>query len=126
MPRVLRIARFVLVQLVILFLALEVALRILRTQNQSLEVLLYMPSVSSEFDRIQTLPELLETTIIGFRPHEPIAGFVRNSRGFRTPEYTEEKSAGVTRLVLLGDSFTFSCGGIPWSESWTVRLAQRL
>jgi hypothetical protein len=103
-----------------------VTLRVLRTKNQNLEVLLYMPSVSSEFDRIATLPELLETTIIGFHPHEQIAGFVRNSRGFRTPEYTVEKPEGATRLVLLGDSFTFSCGGIPWSESWTVRLAERL
>jgi hypothetical protein len=126
MPRALRIARFVVIQLVLLLLVVEVALRVLRTRNQSLEVLLYLPSVASEFDRIETLPELLETTIIGFRPHEQIAGFVRNSRGFRTPEYAEEKPEGVTRIVLLGDSFTFSSGGIPWSDSWTVRLETRL
>jgi hypothetical protein len=123
MLRPLRIAGFVLVQL---FVVLEAALRVLRTRSQNFEVLLYLPSVASEFDRIETLPELLETTIIGFRPHEQIAGFVRNSRGFRTPEYTEEKPAGVTRILLLGDSFTFSSGGIPWSDSWPVRLERRL
>lgn len=126
MARSLRIARFVLIQLVLLFLVVEVSLRVLRNRNQNLEVLLYLPSVVSEFDRIETLPELLNTTIIGYNPHEQVAGFVRNSRGFRTREYADEKAAGVTRIVLIGDSFTFSSGGIPYSDAWHLRLEGRL
>lgn len=121
-----RIARFVLIQLVLLFLVLEVGLRVFRTRNQNLEVLLYLPSVVSEFDRIETLPDLLNTTIIGYNPREQVAGFVRNSRGFRTKEYTTEKPAGVLRIALIGDSFTFSSGGIPYSDAWHVHLERRL
>jgi hypothetical protein len=126
MPRSLRIARFVLIQLLLLFVVVEGSLRVFKTRNQNLEVLLYLPSVVSEFDRIETLPDLLNTTIIGFNPYEQVAGFVRNSRGFRTREYTTDKDDGVDRIVLVGDSFTFSSGGIPYSDAWHLHLERRL
>lgn len=126
MKRSRRILRFVAIQALVLFVIAEVGLRILRPVNQNLQVLLYLPSISTGFDSVDSLPDLLEKTIIGFKPYTPIAGFVRNSRGLRTHEYTRTKPEGTLRIVLIGDSFSFSCAGIPYSDAWHVRLEQLL
>ena len=126
MQRVRWFVKFVVVQALVLFLIVEIGLRVAHPFSDNLRVLLYLPTISTEFDELHTVPELLETTIIGYRPHTAIAGFVRNSRGFRSPEYSEEKDPETLRIVVLGDSFTFSSGGIPWSDSWLLRLEREL
>jgi hypothetical protein len=122
MPRVPTIVKFVAIQVVVLFALSEVALRVLEPRVANLRVLLYMPSIAREFDDVETLPDLLNQTLIGYNPRVPIAGFVRNSRGFRTVEYETDKAEGTQRIVVIGDSFAFSSGGIPYSDGWHLLL----
>lgn len=126
MRRSLWIAKFVAIQALVLFALAEIGLRLARPAVENLQVLLYLPSVSAEFERYDTLPELLGSTIIGYHPFTVRAGFVTNSRGFRTKEYSLPKTPGTKRLVVIGDSFSFSSGGIPWSLGWQQRLEERL
>jgi hypothetical protein len=118
--------KFVAVQLAILLLVGEVGLRVLHSRSDTLRVLLFMPSITSEFDELDTLPDLMSRTIIGYSPYERHAGFLSNSRGFRTPEYSLEKEDGTRRVVIIGDSFAFSCAGIPFAEHWPQLLEARL
>jgi len=45
-----------------------------------------------------------------------------NSRGHRDKEYSDEKPAHRTRLIVLGDSFVFGSGGVDSAETFTKRL----
>lgn len=49
-----------------------------------------------------------------------------NSRSLRTPEYAAEKPSDVSRIVALGDSFTFASGGVPFPDLWHTRLGHEL
>jgi hypothetical protein len=126
MKRTLRIATFVLIQLLLLVLVVEVGLRVLKPSHEGLARLLYIPAVESDFDEVETLPDLLNRTILGFKPYEDVFGFIRNSRGLRTPEYTFEKKGGTVRVIVIGDSFAFSSGGIPHSDCWPTLLEKEL
>ncbi|MBZ0266582.1 SGNH/GDSL hydrolase family protein [bacterium] len=126
MRRSLWIAKFVAIQALVLFALAEIGLRLARPAVENLRVLLYLPSVSAEFERYDALPELLGTTIVGYHPYTVHAGYVANSRGFRTPEYAIAKPPGTRRFLILGDSFSFSSGGIPWSLGWQHGLQERL
>lgn len=121
-----RWAIFVLVQIVVCAVVLELGLRIAYPYHTGLRALLYSPTVRTEYDRIDSTGELLRTTVLGLRPGEKVRGFVLNSQGFRTPEYTAEPQPGTLRLVVLGDSFAFASGGVPWSLMWTTRLEESL
>lgn len=126
MTRALRIARFVLVQLLVLLVLAEIGLRVARRYNDNVRILLYHPGIVTGYDDASTLPDLLRRTILGYGPYEEFAGFIRNSRGLRTHEYAAEKPPGVTRLVVLGDSFTAECGGIPFPDMWHTIAGRRM
>lgn len=112
---------------VVLALAImEIGLRIGRPLSPRLNALLYSPTVRTSFDDIQTTPELLATSTFGYHPFGHTPGFVLNSRGFRTDEYTEAKPAGVSRVVVLGDSFTFDSYGVPIEQMWHQVLEREL
>lgn len=113
-------------QIVLALVLLEAGLRLARPRHDGLKTLLYSPTVATEYDRVESTEELLETTLLGFHPHVPNEGFVRNSRGFRTPEYTWRATAGTRRIVVLGDSFTYSSSMVPYSRMWTTELGRRL
>ncbi len=46
----------------------------------------------------------------GTQPRFPGTSFKTNSKGLRDREYDEEKTAGVTRIVVVGDSHTWGYG----------------
>jgi hypothetical protein len=48
-----------------------------------------------------------------------------NSLGFRGPEVDLDKEAGVVRIVVLGDSFTYG-HGVGWEEAFPARCEQIL
>ena len=112
--------------IVLAIVTLEVGLRILRTHSSRLNALLYSPTVRTHFDGIATTPELLATSTFGYHPLGHTPGFVLNSRGFRTDEYTEKKPAGVYRVIALGDSFTFDSYGVPIEQMWHQVLEREL
>lgn len=126
MNRAFRIARFVLVQLLVLLVLLEVGLRVARPFNDNVRILLYQPAIVTGYDDVRTLPDLLGRTILGYGPCEEFAGFIRNSRGFRTPEYSAAKAPGRLRLLVLGDSFSAECGGIPFQDMWHTIVGRDL
>lgn len=117
---------FVVVQLVLIFGLVEVGLRLARPHHDGLRILLYAPTVRTEYEEIESTEELLETNVLGFQPLEANEGFVRNSRGFRTPEYAPAPEPGVPRIVVLGDSFTYSSSFVPWSWMWPTEMERRL
>ena len=77
---------------------------------------------------VQIDPELgwtLRPGIGGLRSDEPWQADVRtNALGFRDVEHAG-KAAGVTRVVVLGDSFVFG-SGVRQDETFTHQLAARL
>lgn len=117
---------FVVVQLVLAVVILEGGLRLARRWHGGLDALLYSPTLRTEYEDATTTRELLERSILGFHPYEARAGFVLSSRGFRTPEVAPEPAAGALRVVVLGDSFTFASGGIPWGWGWPALLEREL
>jgi len=56
----------------------------------------------------------------------PGATPTRNSRGLRGPAYLGPKAAGTTRILLLGDSFTFGSGVAEDDSIWASRLERDL
>jgi hypothetical protein len=111
---------------VVALAATEIGLRVARAWSPRLDALLYAPAVRTRFDRIRTTPELLATSALGYHPLGRTPGFVLNSRGFRTDEYTVEKPPGVFRVIALGDSFTFDSHGVPIRQMWHQVFERRL
>ncbi len=104
----------------------ECAVRALRHVNRDLRRLLYIPRIAPDYHEARDLEELLDRSLIGFRPYSNFAGFLLNSRGFVTPEYADTKQAGSLRVVALGDSFTQKAGGIDFERQWTTLLQHEL
>lgn len=125
-PRLRRWALFLAVQLLLAGVILEGGLRLARHWHGGLRAILYSPTVKTEYDSAGTTEELLERSMLGFHPFEPRGGYVLNARGFRTPEYAFEPDPGTSRVLILGDSFAFASGGVPWSLGWPAVLERRL
>ena len=103
---------------------LEVTLRVLKPRHHGLRTLLHNSTLQTNYHQVETLPELLDRTVIGYRPGQEVGGYVLNSRGFCTTEYDQEKDTKTYRVVVLGDSFSF--GGIPTVQHWTSILQNQL
>ncbi len=113
-------------QLLLVFLLLEAGLRVLSPHVRNLNLLLYTPSIQTNYDEFHDLPALMQQTVRGFTPFEVRSGFVLNSRSFRTREYTGEKRPDIYRIVAIGDSFTLTSGGTPYDHMWTFHLEHEL
>lgn len=107
-------------------LLLELAVRVAGPLVPAGEALLYSPTVASTYDQARTLPELLESSALGFRPGTRYNDFVLNSRSFLTKEYDEQKPEGTLRVLAFGNSFTIDCGGLPYDRLWHYRLREHL
>ena len=101
-----RLVVFLAIQAVVIFLLSEVLLRLLVPHDGTLRQLVIEQASAARLARVDTLEELMETTMIGFRPMSEGYGFILNSRSLRTKEYTEVKPPGVHRILAFGDSFT--------------------
>ena len=121
--RILRTLLLVAVQIIATFLLLEVALRLIRPHNAGLNNLLYLPSVSTNYSRVNNTADLIRKAPKGFDPGGTSGGFVLNSRGLRTHEYAVERSGGL-RVIAIGDSFTW--GVVPHRQTWPFRLQAAL
>ena len=103
---------------------LEAGLRALRPSHSGLRALLYQATLPTAYGRIADLPGLLETTVVGYRPHTESGGYVLNGRGLRTREYGATPAPGVFRVVALGDSFVY--GGVAEADHWCGHLERAL
>lgn len=105
------------VGLALALLAAEAGLRVARVFVPRIHGLTYSPTVRTEYDAIDSTPELLARSYFGYQPLAATPGLRLNSRGFRTPEYREEKGEAF-RVVVLGDSFAFGSNGLRYRELW--------
>ena len=126
LARPLRFAGYLLVQAFLLVAVLEIGLRILRPHSTGLGALLYLPSVQAHFDEVSDLESLLGQSVMGWGPFQEWVGFRLNSRSFRTYEYTEPGAPGGYRIMILGDSYTFACGGVAFRDMWHTKMSQHL
>lgn len=107
-------------------LLLEIALRLLQPHLPGLRIFLTHRLRTSELAKIDTTEELMARSPVGFQPGVRRAGYPRNSRGFRTGDYTGPRTPGTLRIMVLGDSFTDASGGVPFPEMWTSVLERKL
>lgn len=121
-----RIGVFLVVQLVLVVVLAEFALRLVAPRHENLRRLVIESASVERIEGCATLEELMETSLIGFRPYTLAYGYVLNSRSLRTSEYTEAKPAGVHRVLAFGDSFTWASGGLPHQQHWPTILEQEL
>ena len=124
-----KISQFTLIgsiQFLIIVGLLEIGLRSLEHYNDNIHLLLYNPHILGQYEKINTLEELLNTRPKGFQPYAKREGFVLNSRSFRTKEYREEKPKDAYRILAIGDSFTAGSGGVPYAQHWAVSLENLL
>jgi hypothetical protein len=114
------------VQLVIVLLFAELAVRLVAPRHRGLRMLLNATTDTTDFSDAETLPELMNRTMLGFSPGSVEYGFVLNSRSFRTREYEPGPAGDVFRVVALGDSFTFASGALPHEDHWTTLVEEGL
>jgi hypothetical protein len=122
MRRVLAFVVKIVVVLAVIAVGLELGLRFLEPRHDGIRKLLYLPELEERYDSVDQLEELLGRSMLGFVPRTNYSGFVLNSKSLHTEEYTEEKPPGVERTVILGDSFGFCSGGMPYSDHWVTLL----
>lgn len=113
-------------QLLVIVLLAEVAVRVAATRSRSLRMVLHASTGSTDFSDAESLPELMERTMLGFSPFTVEYGFVLNSRSLRTREYVPGEPFDGLRVVALGDSFTFASGGMPHEQHWTTVIERRM
>ncbi|HEX2163848.1 MAG TPA: SGNH/GDSL hydrolase family protein [Thermoanaerobaculia bacterium] len=108
------------------FLAAEAGLRAARVLVPRIHGLTYSPTVRTAYEEVGSTRELLEGSYFGYQPLAETPGLRLSSRGFRTPEYREEKAPGTLRVVVLGDSFAFGANGVPYEALWHQVLGREL
>lgn len=109
-----RFALAIVLQIALTVALLEGGLRLLQPYNAGLRALLYIPAAVTDFAEYDSIETLMGTTILGFQPYTPFRGFILNSKSFRSPEYEVRKEPGTLRVVVIGDSFAFASGGVPF------------
>ena len=114
------------VQFVVVLVLAEVAVRLVAPHHRGLRMLLGASAGATDFTDAETLPEIMNMTMLGFNPGSVEYGYVLNSRSFRTREYDPIPARGVFRVVALGDSFTFASGALPHEDQWTTLVEEAL
>ncbi len=105
---------------------MEGTVRIMSHFSYGIRRLCFYKSDNSRFAHISSLKSLLKNAPFPLAsPGTERAGFILNSKGFRTPEYQLNKSLDTTRILAIGDSFTFS-SSVPFPYHFTVLLEEKL
>ena len=116
----------VLGSIIFAFLVSEISLRVAAMLSRSVRTLLTVSSLESTYEDVETVEALFERTMLGFRPNWKYAGFVSNSKGFRTREYSPQREPETLRIVVLGDSFAFDSGRVSYRSLWPAHLEELL
>ncbi len=114
------------IQILVVLVLTELAVRLVAPHHRGLRMLLGNSTRATDFTDAETLPEIMNRTMLGFSPGSVEYGFVLNSRSFRTREYEPGPARGAFRVVALGDSFTFASGALPHEDHWTTLVEEEL
>ena len=124
--RLLRFPAFLLFQLAIVILIAEAFLTLFGHNIKGLNLLLYDSNVNVQYDKYDTVEDLLAPTVNGFTPNKTWRPGIRtNSRSFRTKEYTGARDQSLYTIATIGDSFNWG-GSINYNKTWSVELEKRL
>lgn len=127
--RLTRIRRFtlgVLACLVLCALLLEIALRVTVPFSRFVRLATWSPLDRATFHHIHSPEDLVQFVPTMFPGGTSFMGMRLTKDGFWTPPYTKEKRPGAFRMLILGDSFAFSSGGVPFDRMWFTRVAEAL
>ncbi|TSC57598.1 MAG: hypothetical protein Greene041662_919 [Candidatus Peregrinibacteria bacterium Greene0416_62] len=116
--------RVVLLTVIFGFLTLDLALRFVAPYSSVIRLALWSPQDHLSYDHLQDVTDLQAFFPVMPKPFADHAGFILDAHGFRTHPYITEKSGGTLRLLTIGDSFTFSSGGVPYEDMWNTRVAE--
>jgi hypothetical protein len=119
-----RLLAIALAQVCATLLLLEAALRLCGPLSRDVSALLYLPSVRTHYDDIDSIDALMQQTPLGFVPFTEWKGFILNSRSLRTRDYPAPRQAGGYRIVAIGDSFTVGAGA--YDKTWPALLEKAL
>lgn len=117
------------VNLVLVLCAAEATVRVAAHCSRGIRRLVFQRTVYSagEIAACATTEGLLDASPWSFEPFAVSGGYVMNSRGFRTPEYSVTKPSGIRRVILLGDSFLVDVwGGAHDEDHVATRLAAEM
>lgn len=78
------------------------------------------------FEHIHGPEHLVQFVPTMFPGGSSFMGMRLTKDGFWTPPYTKEKRPGTFRMLILGDSFAFSSGGVPFDRMWLTLVAEQL
>ena len=126
--RVRRLALRLLVQVLVIVLLLEGALRVGVRVSPPLHRLLYAAwdVPADAYTSARTLEELLGEAPTPVPPFSVMHEYVFNSRGLRTGEYAVQRVPGTRRVVLIGDSFLLAGGYSPEEKQVAAATARFL
>jgi hypothetical protein len=124
--RILRFASGVLVSLVLSALLLEIALRVVAPFSRIVRLATWSPMDMDTFEHIHVAGDLAQFVPTMFPGGSSFMGMRLTKDGFWTPPYTKEKRPGTFRMLILGDSFAFSSGGVPFERMWLTLVAEQL
>ncbi len=121
-----RSASTVLVSLVVSVVVLEITLRILAPFSRSVRLATWSPKDMDTVGFIDTPEDIVRVVPTMFPGGSWFMGMRLTTAGFWTPPYTKEKRPGTFRMLILGDSFAFSSGGVPFERMWLTLVAAAL
>lgn len=110
----------------IIVVTLELSLRMLAPFSPTVRLLLWSPANGVQYDFIRTVDDVARFLPTMWKPGSYHAGYRLDEHGFWTEPYETLKTEGTIRLVAIGDSFTYSSGGVPRPKLWHSVLASQL
>lgn len=122
----LRSAPTILVSLVLSAVLLELTLRVLAPFSRSVRLATWSPKDMDTFVSIDAAEDIVRAVPTMFPGGSWFMGMRLTPKGFWTPPYTTEKRPGTFRMLILGDSFAYSSGGVPFERMWLTLVAAHL
>jgi hypothetical protein len=105
---------------------LEGTLRMLYPRFRAVRLALWDQRDAAQLQYIATLEDLKLFAPVMVPPGADFVGMKVDEHGFWTPPYRQEKALGTLRLIVLGDSFSYSSGGVPFERAWPSLTATGL
>jgi hypothetical protein len=105
---------------------LEISLRALYPHVRAVRFALWDQQDAAHLQYIESLEDLALFAPMMVAPGADFVGMKVDEHGFWTPPYRREKVPGTRRLIVLGDSFAYSSGGVPFERAWPALTAEAL